>query len=140
MTRWAKALCLVFCLVATLAPFAGAAEHFVQLVGITFDPPFLEVGAGDKVTWVNGTIVSHSVTSGTSCTANGIFNSGLFTNSSFSYTFPTEGSFPYFCIPHCGLGMRGQVKVNTAVPVEHNTWGAIKDLYKNAIDDLYRKL
>jgi plastocyanin len=29
----------------------------------------------------------------------------------FSYEFTDEGSFDYFCIPHCDLGMEGNITV-----------------------------
>lgn len=67
------------------------------------------VRAGTTVTWmwVGG---SHSTTSGTCCTGDGTWDSGVQSNGSFSRTFNSTGSFPYFCTVH-GSAMTGMVSV-----------------------------
>jgi len=125
-------------LAAFLVPSAHAVDHNVTLVGITFVPATLEIAVGDKVIWTNPTTGVHTVTSGTACTSNGTFDSGfLFSTDTFSYTFETSGDVPYFCIPHCGLGMTGEIKVGT-VGTEDKTWGAVKALYSvnDPLEDL----
>ncbi len=64
---------------------------------------------GQAVTWVwaGG---SHSTTSGNCCTASGMWDSGVQSGGSFTYTFPTAGTYPYFCTVH-GAMMTGTVKV-----------------------------
>ncbi len=67
------------------------------------------INAGGTVrwTWAGG---SHSTTSGNCCTASGMWNSGVQSSGSFSFTFPSAGTFPYFCSVH-GAMMTGQVIV-----------------------------
>ena len=85
------------------------------------------INAGEMVTWHWSTSAhQHSATSGTcqpgggaygegSCTSSGVFDSGLrSTGSDFSWTFPTAGSFPYYCINHGTMGMLGTVVVKAA--------------------------
>ncbi len=67
------------------------------------------VKAGTTVTWtwVGGT---HSTTSGTCCTGDGTWDSGIMSSGSFSHTFNTPGNFPYFCMVHLNA-MTGMVSV-----------------------------
>jgi PKD repeat protein len=71
------------------------------------------IHVGDTVQWIwdNST---HSTTSGTCCTADGNWNSGVHsTPFNFSHTFNAAGSFPYFCEVH-GAMMTGTVVVQQA--------------------------
>lgn len=88
--------------------------------GFVFAPSTVVIQAGDTVHWVwVGSF--HTVTSGTGCVANGLFCSPNNMNCSaatptnvgatYDRTFASAGSFPYFCAPHCGLGMTGSVTV-----------------------------
>ncbi len=74
------------------------------------------ITAGDTVQWAWLTS-GHSTTSGSSCSPDGRWDSGvqntLFT---FSVTFTTPGTFPYFCRPHCFFGMTGTIVVQPATP------------------------
>ena len=67
------------------------------------------VRAGQTVTWmwVGG---AHSTTSGTCCTGDRTWDSGVMSNGSFSHTFNSAGNFPYFCTVH-GSAMTGMVVV-----------------------------
>jgi plastocyanin len=90
----------------------------------TFAPDTINIGVGDTV---RGTLESdfHSVTSGTSCTANGQFcspdnancNAGILNNTGFVYefTFTQPGTYQYFYFLHCFAGMTGVVNVLPAV-------------------------
>jgi plastocyanin len=85
----------------------------VNVEGHDFDPPEVHIKAGQTVrwVWVSG---SHNVVSGSSCTADGNFTSGASSQgpgSQFDHTFEAKGTFPYYCDPHCGLGMVGKVIV-----------------------------
>ena len=87
---------------------------------LTFSPASLTIKRGDTVKWVWDTS-GHTVTSGTSCTADGKFcspndtNCGFGTTSNvgamYQHTFTTAGTFPYFCATHCTLNMVGSVTV-----------------------------
>lgn len=82
----------------------GTNEVFIQ--GMAFTPSNLTVAAGTTVTWTNKDAISHTVTSNTN-----LFNSGnMGSGSTFSFTFATAGTYPYFCSIH--PTMTAQVTVN----------------------------
>jgi plastocyanin len=85
----------------------------------SFSPSTLTIRVGDTVVWTWMTS-GHTVTSGSGCVANNVFCSpndvGCGNNPSnagftYSHTFNTIGTFPYFCVPHCGAGMIGTITV-----------------------------
>jgi plastocyanin len=84
----------------------------VKVNGRAFDPPALTIKANQTVRWV-WIAGNHNVVSGASCTADGKFTSGSIEGvpATFEHTFTAAGSFPYFCDPHCSLGMAGTVTV-----------------------------
>jgi len=66
-----------------------------------FIPSTIEVGPGTTVTWENNDIVPHTVTSGTTGSATGEFDSGLsMAGTTFEHTFDEVGEYPYFCMVH----------------------------------------
>jgi plastocyanin len=82
----------------------GANEVWIQ--GMAFSPATITVTAGTTITWTNKDAVSHTVTSNS-----GLFNSGnLSTNSTYSFTFSTAGSYSYYCAIH--PSMTAKVVVN----------------------------
>lgn len=90
-----------------------APETFnVTVSNFQFSPSALTVHVGDTVvwTWNDG---PHSVTSGPpTCAPDGHFDSTLVNAPhTFSQTFTTTGSFPYFCLAHCAMGMTGMITV-----------------------------
>jgi plastocyanin len=81
--------------------------------GATFTPNYLEVSKGDTIIWTRGG-GSHTVTSGSNCTADGLFDGTLNSdNLSFEWVVPNNApsSIPYYCDPHCGFGMTGDIVV-----------------------------
>lgn len=94
----------------------------ISTVGNTlaFSPANLVVEQGDYVRWIHtGTSVTHTTTSGVACTGNGIWNGGLGPGAQFTRRFAdSPGDYPYFCIPHCGLGMIGSVWVTTLISLK----------------------
>jgi plastocyanin len=68
--------------------------------------------------WVTG---SHTVTSGTGSADRNVgtmFNVSLNSlNKTFSFTYPTAGTYPFFCVIHEGSNMRGVVVVKSLVGV-----------------------
>ena len=68
------------------------------------------IHAGETVLWVWAS-APHSTTSGACCTASGIWDSGIQNGGSFSHTFMSTGTFPYFCRVHLSM-MTGTVVVN----------------------------
>lgn len=87
-------------------------RHTVQIIDSYFDPQNITISPGDTIVWTNNGTMIHTSTSGTGCDADGTWNSGnLNPGQSYSYIFTTEGSFDYFCIPHCAMGMVGKVTI-----------------------------
>jgi plastocyanin len=101
----------------------------VGMNGLNFMPDPVTINAGDTVKWV-WAAAGHTVTSGSNGTPDGAFcndptggtpspgncappgNPTKNAGDTFSFTFPTAGSFPYFCRPHAAAGMTGTVTVN----------------------------
>jgi plastocyanin len=85
-----------------------------------FNPSSVMIHVGDTVMWT-WDFGGHTVTSGSSCTADNGFcspnnascstGSTSGTQATYSHTFASAGTFPYFCVPHCGGGMTGSVVV-----------------------------
>ena len=74
-------------------PTAGDA---ISISNFVFVPATLTVPAGATVTWTNQDQEPHTVVAG-----DGSFHSpGLGTGATYSYTFPTAGSFDYICSIH----------------------------------------
>jgi len=95
----------------------GATSIVTATGSFTFSPATLTINAGDSVTW-NG-LGFHTSTSGTVAgsteTPDGLWNSSA---NGFTFTFPTAGTFPYYCIPHAvSFGMKGTIIVNAPANV-----------------------
>lgn len=105
-------------------------EHVVTQTGLTFSPANITVSAGDRIRWVR-TAGNHTVTSGGSCTADGVYFDGLLTltTTEFSWVVPASAAgatIPYFCAPHCIFGMVGSITVNGAAnPADLNGDGSV---------------
>jgi len=86
--------------------------------GLKFFPATASIPVNGSVIW-SWSGSDHSTTSGTPPgTPNGLWNSGV-NNSphSFTNTFNSSGTFPYYCSIHFGEGMVGNIIVtNSAVP------------------------
>ena len=109
-----------------VAAAAGAAlpalakDVGVSIVDKSFQPPNITVDAGDTVTWTVTKPIGepHSVTSGApGDTGTRLFDSGLEVlkdnASSYTVTFETPGTFPYFCTVHSDV-MKGEITVLAA--------------------------
>jgi plastocyanin len=81
-----------------------------------FIPANIVVEQGDYVrwTWNSG---SHTTTSGVPCTTDLLWNSNISTTTrTFTRQFTeAPGLRKYFCSPHCGAGMTGQVTVTSPI-------------------------
>jgi len=76
------------------------AEHF-------YSPSFVTVKVGTIVVWKVVGVQSHDVHA-----RDGSFDSPLMApGATFTYTFNKVGKFPYYCAPHEGDGMFGEVDV-----------------------------
>jgi plastocyanin len=107
-------------------PKPATATTFNVTVGpggmLVFDPESVTINPGDQVkwTWDSG---GHSTTSGSPGMPNGIWDSGIHNGgATFTRTFNSAGTFPYYCIPHGGCcGMVGTVTVVNASPTPNPT-------------------
>lgn len=103
----------------------GSGQLTITIGNYNFQPANVTVPQGTKVTWVNKTTTTHTSTSGTGCSGDGKWNSGnLGEGASYSYTFGEEGTYNYFCIPHCSMGMVGVVNVKSGAVVPAGTASA----------------
>lgn len=93
-------------------------KKIVQMMDNVFSPQDVVISVGDTVEWVNVGNNGHSSTSGTGCTGDGLWDSGILAKGGkFTVIFDTDhvnqtGAIPYFCIPHCAFNMRGTITVN----------------------------
>lgn len=108
----------------------GPEEVRVEMTDdLVFDPKDVTVSVGDTVVWETTGGVAHSATAyeadlpdGAAYFASGDFDTeaaareaypeggSVGEGETYSHTFQTTGTFPYFCIPH-ESGMRGTVVV-----------------------------
>ena len=106
---------------------------------LRFVPASVVVEQGDYVRW-NNTSGSHTTTSGAACAANALWNSPLSTTTpTFTRVFnEAPATLPYFCQPHCGFGMTGQVVVTTLISVTVTASGGAVQLDWSGGSGLYR--
>lgn len=96
--------------------------HVAPNAAHVFQPSSVTIHVGDTVMWT-WDFGGHTVTSGSSCSApdnkfcspSNIADCSASPTSNagatYSHTFTSAGTFPYFCIPHCQMGMTGAVIV-----------------------------
>lgn len=116
-------------LCAVFSCFASAETFDVHQEGFAFEPNEITVAPGDTVVW-HWHSLSHTVTTGTNCTFDGILNQPLTSaNPIVTWEVPLDfaGDLPYFCIPHCMMaGMSGVVHVVApSVPGDLNDDGMV---------------
>lgn len=113
--RFSRVRVSLILLALGMAPASEGATFTVQVApggSLVFSPASQTISVGDTVHWV-WAAGGHSTTSGNGCTASGLWDSGVQnTGFTFDVTFPTAGTFNYFCSVHCGLGMTGTIIVN----------------------------
>ena len=84
---------------------------------LVFSPSSVTIHPGDTVRWTWESSF-HSSTSGVPGAPDGIWDSGILNEgATFSRTFNSTGTFPYYCIVHGGCcGMVGTVNVVNPTP------------------------
>lgn len=111
-----KSFLFLFSLFTITCSLFAATQDVHVGVGFTFAPNDVTVNAGDTVHWIWDTS-GHSTTSTTApggCTAGGTDpwdSTVLLMGATFDHTFNAAGDYSYKCIPHCGMGMTGIVRV-----------------------------
>ena len=84
------------------APGPGQSPR-ITVKNLIYRPSPDSVAPGTTVTWLNADSFTHTVTSGVRGKPDGKFDTELTQKgSSFSFTFPKAGTFPYFCSIHSG--------------------------------------
>ena len=102
-------------------PEAASATTVDVTVGpnfeLVFSPSSVTIHPGDQVRWTWSSS-GHSTTSGSPGQPNGIWDSGIHNQgATFTQTFNSAGTFPYYCVPHGGCcNMVGTVMVANASP------------------------
>ena len=109
---------------SSTTPSSGATTHIVKMTGdYEFVPSELTIKQGDSVKWLMVTTKAHEVASGTVIETkdgregvpDGLWDSGTLTRGmteeSFTYTFNSTGTFPYYCESHVDVGMIGSITV-----------------------------
>ena len=99
---------------------------------LVFSPSSVTIHPGDQVRWTWGSS-GHSTTSGSPGQPNGIWDSGIRNQgATFTRTFNSAGTFPYYCTPHGGCcGMVGTVMVVNASPTPTPTATPRPNLHAN---------
>lgn len=93
----------------------GSPSGAISVGNNFFNPRATTANAGNTVNWQWDGNTSHSVTSGTPGNPEGTFDSGIKSSGSFSHTFVSEGTFPYYCRVHgASAAMTGTIIVTTA--------------------------
>src|SRR5438067_3556425 len=89
---------------------------------LVFSPSSVTIHSGDQVRWTWDSS-GHSTTSGSPGQPNGIWDSGIHNQgATFTHTFNSAGTFPYYCVPHGGCcGMVGTVIVVSETPTPRPT-------------------
>jgi plastocyanin len=103
---------VIVCALLLLPITAFAETHLVEMSGLSFVPANITITAGDTVLWRNISAFTHTTTSGPPGVPDGLWDSGFMVqNDEFPKAFGTAGTFPYYCIPHAGIGMIGEITV-----------------------------
>jgi plastocyanin len=112
----------LLCLGHAISSIAATAVVSVGGSGLVFTPATTNIAVNDRVIWIWGgpANIPHSTTSGTvviTPTSTNAIPDGLWDSSvvagahSFSNTFVSAGSFPYYCQNHANKGMTGTINV-----------------------------
>jgi plastocyanin len=126
MSSWRFVLIMAMAVSLTGYPRLASATTFDVTVGpgfdLVFSPSSVTINVGDQVRWTWGSD-GHSTTSGSPGQPSHIWDSGIRNHgATFTQTFNSAGTFPYYCTPHGGCcGMVGTVMVVNASPTPNPT-------------------
>ena len=92
---------------ANASPTVASGTVTIEMAEHFFSPSLITVKVGTTVVWKVVGVQSHDVHA-----RDNSFNSPLMApGNTFSYTFTKAGKFPYYCAPHEGDGMFGEIDV-----------------------------
>ena len=98
-------------------PAYSQTTHIVQASNFVFTPADLTIMKGDTVKWV--WVSGMHTTTSDSTSGSTFWNAPLDQNhTSFSYVFNNIGVFPYYCVYHVSLGMKGTITVGAATYIK----------------------
>jgi plastocyanin/uncharacterized protein YggT (Ycf19 family) len=126
ISSWRLILVVATAVSVIFYPKAASATTVDVTVGpngdLVFSPSSVTIHPGDQVRWTFGSS-GHSTTSGSPGLPNGIWDSGIRNQgATFTRTFNSTGTFPYYCTPHGGCcNMVGTVTVVNASPTPSPT-------------------
>src|ERR1043166_8372651 len=126
MFRWRLVLVMAIAVLLPGYPKSASAMMVNVSVGpggnLVFDPASITINPGDQVKWTWASS-GHSTTSGSPGMPNNLWDSGVHNEgATFTRTFNSAGTFPYYCTPHGGCcGMVGTVTVVNASPTPNPT-------------------
>jgi plastocyanin len=125
-------------LVTILFSVPAFSQDTVYMRDNDFVPQQLSVDKGDQVVWVQDGNNSHNTISGDNCSSNGLWKSKLFSQKgkTFTYTFDSVGTFPYFCRPHCAVNMVGTITVQTTTGVATKDAAPTLKFYPNPVEKI----
>ena len=115
-----RRICTSIVAAFAIASAAVAETHTVLANSTSFSPDAIEVAPGDTIIWKYNSGYPHTVTSGVPCTVDGLFHGELQNGGdTFTWEVPLNASddIPYFCEPHCSMGMDGVITIVSAPPV-----------------------
>ena len=117
--------------IVTLSATSFADTLIVTANPVSWSPDEVNCVPGDILRFEYGSGYPHTITSGTSCTYDGLyFNEPLSSPGDFyEFTVPDDGTteIPFFCAPHCNNGMTGVIMIDLPLvcPADTNSDGMV---------------
>jgi plastocyanin len=124
---------IALCLTGALYTVKAQQVDTVRMINNQFQPATLSIPAGTQVVWINQDAMLHTSESGSNCANSGTWDSGdLAMGQTFSFTFNTAGTFPYFCVYHClSDNMVGTITVSQPSKEDEVERMRINSIYPN---------
>jgi len=105
-------------------PSSDAAAVVEMTNGLAFQPDAVRIKAGETVEWRNRSLFTHTVTDDQARAKDAAdaqlpegapsFSAQVGPGEIYRHIFTVPGTYRYFCMPHEGWGMHGQVIVGPA--------------------------
>ncbi|MBE1276410.1 plastocyanin/azurin family copper-binding protein [Enterovibrio baiacu] len=125
----AKRLFWVICLFWGATSLSHATEHEVRAVGVKFDPMFIVVEPGDRVSWVN--MPAHMIETIDAMVPEGTEKIRTELGVDVSFVFNEDGIYVYKCTPHWGARMGGVLLVGNPSDIEGTIDAYLAEIQKD---------